>query len=108
MGWLVGKNEFNRLVSRFGRLSNRFTLIFSRIKILEEEVYRLNGKIAALEATHHKVGYVPVDAFKALSDGDIEQMTQVSEKVRDQLKEIVALNEQLAAAGDPGVGLADL
>jgi hypothetical protein len=50
------------------------------------------------------VGYVPVDAFKALSDGDVEQMAGVTEKVRDQLKDIVSLQEQLNKAGDPEFG----
>jgi uncharacterized protein YlzI (FlbEa/FlbD family) len=85
-------------------LRNEFEIVRERSEATVQKLLELESKVASLEATHHKVGYVPVDAFKALSDGDVEQMAGVTEKVRDQLKDIVSLQEQLNKAGDPEFG----
>lgn len=97
--------DFKSYIAELEKFKSETRVLCERSEYVAKRLLELEGKIAALEATHHKVGYVPVDAFKALSEGDIEQMAGVTEKVKDQLQQIVSLNEQLKAAGDPGVGL---
>lgn len=92
------KRQFRRFRER---MEAKLALVAERAEQTTGRLFELEGKIAAIEATHHKVGYVPVDAFKALSEGDVEKAVGISEQVRDNLKEIVALQDELAAAGNP-------
>jgi hypothetical protein len=70
-------------------------LIEERSSYAAKKLFDLEGRIAALEATSHRVSYVPVDAMKGLKAEDIENMNDVPEKVKDTLRDIVDLQEKI-------------
>lgn len=92
------KQELRKKITQ---VQAKIEVVNERSETIAQRLLSLEGKIAALEATHHRVGYVPMESFKALSEADIEKMAGVSEQVRDQLREIVSLNERLREAEDP-------
>lgn len=113
MGWLLRRikadvdamvdEEFLKLRSaileEIQGLRREAKLIEERSVFAAEKLFQMEGKIAALEATNHKVSYVPTDALKALKAEEVEQMN-VPETVRDTLREIVDLQERIQGFQD--------
>lgn len=78
-----------------------------RFRQATSELFDLGARVRIaeriLEKAHQVVTYVPENPLKTLSEGDVEKMEGVTDKVRDHLREILQLQESLNAAGDPGV-----
>ena len=114
MGWFLRRVKADAealIAEELGRVRQAVTeeiqglrrearLIAERSEAAVSRMLELEGKIAALEATSHRVSYVPVDAMKGLKAEDVERMNDVPERVRDTLKEIVDLQERLQGFQD--------
>lgn len=107
MGWFLAKAIERELARVREAVSEELSLLRRETRLVAErseasvsKLLSLESRVAALEATTHKVSYVPVDAMKSLTQKQVDEIQTIPEKVRDTLKEIVDLQERIKGFQD--------
>lgn len=99
--------ELSELRRQRAEMEHELRLIEKRSELATERLFDIEGRVAAvegiLEKAHRFVTYVPENPFAALSEGDVEKMEGVSQKVRENLEAIRSLQDDINGASNPGM-----